>query len=153
MVWYVRLLKPPKLDQNGRVQALITVTTDLGDQFYYADLTLYAFILNAKKEDDWSPGGWTFEWKSGMRQLWIDISNARKHFLGDWRLVVTPEPSESGTNISLNKLPEVLGIWCAPFDWTKVQAPSTVERRIRINGGPETTIVEETGESIARHFW
>ncbi|KAF6234675.1 hypothetical protein HO173_007301 [Letharia columbiana] len=153
MVWYIRFLKSPKLDQKGHVRALITVTTDLGDDFYPADLTLHAIIVTTEYEEDWMPGWQTVKWKSGMRTLWIDIVNLDAGPSVDLRLVVSSEQSRQGNTLLLENIFEILSVWSDTFDWEKSQASNVVERRYRTDSGHERAVLEETGESIARHIW
>lgn len=153
MVWYIRFLKSPKLDQKGHVRALITVTTDLGDDFYPADLTLHAIIVTTEYEEDWMPGWQTVKWKSGMRTLWIDIVNLDAGPSVDLRLVVSSEQSRQGNTLLLDNIFEILSVWSDTFDWEKSQASNVVERRYRTDSGHERAVLEETGESIARHIW
>ena len=153
MVWYIRFLKPPKLDQKGRVRALITVTTDLGDAFYHADITLHAMIMTAKDENYRSSAWQSVKWKSGMRNLWIDIADANAAPPENLRLIVNFEQSKKGNMILLGEIPEILGVWSDTFSKENIQAGSMVERRYRTDSGPERAIMEESGESIARHIW
>ena len=153
MVWYIRFLKAPKIDHRSHVRALITVTTDLGDGFYPADLTLHAIITTTGNGEDWLSEWQTVKWKSGMRNLWIDISNVDPDSPVDLRLVVNSKRSSEGNRISAEHIPEILGIWSDVFGKDKNQAGSMIERRYRIDSGPEQAIMEETGESIARHIW
>lgn len=150
MVWYIRFLKSPKINQHGHVRALITITTDLGDGFYPIDLTLHAIITG---EDNWTSEWRTVEWKSGMRNLWIDIVNVDADPPVDSRLVVNSKQSKEGNRISIESIPEILAVWSDTFDKGKSQAGGMIERRYRTPSDSERTIVEETGESIARHIW
>ena len=153
MVWYIRFLKPPKLDQKGHVRALITITTDLGDDFYPTDLTVYAIIVTAQYEEEWMSEWQPVKWKGGMRTLWIENIDAYAAPPKPLRLVVNSRRSREGSVVLLDDVPEVFAVWSDTFDRDKNQAGSTVERRYRTNSGPERVIVEETGESIARHIW
>lgn len=153
MVWYIRFLKTPKIYQKRNVRALITITTDLGDEFYPADLILHAIIVTTEYEEDWMSEWQTVKWKSGMRALWIDIVNLKAGPPLDLRLVVNSKQSKEGNDISLEHIPEILGVWSDTFDWDKNQASNVVERRFRTDSGRERAVLEETGESIARHIW
>lgn len=95
----------------------------------------------------------TVNWKSGMRTLWIDIVNLNADPAVDLRLVVNSEQSIKGNGISLENIPDILGVWSDTFDRDKSQAGSMIERRYRTESGLERSIMEETGESIARHVW
>ena len=150
MVWYIRFLKTPKIDWKGCVRALITITTDLGDGFYPADLTLYAVITN---DMGWMSKWQTVNWKGGTRALWIDIVNVDANLPVDLRLVVNSKMSNQGNHVLAENMPELLGVWSDTFDKKKSQAGGMVERRYRTVSEHEKMIMEETGESIARHIW
>ena len=153
MVWYVRFLKTPKIDQKGHVRTLITITTDLGDLFYPADLILHAMITRSEKDANCMSEWQTVQWKSGMRTLWIDIVNIDARSRKKLRLVVNLERNSEGNIISGGRVPEILGAWSGTFDREQNQASSIIERRYRTDLGLERVITEETGESIARHIW
>ena len=153
MVWYVRFLKSPKLEHKNHVRTLITVTTDLGHEFYPADLILYAMVVTTEHEKDWMSEWQTVRWKCGMRTLWIDSVNTAADPPVHLRLVVTTEQTKKGNKVSSSNIPEIMGVWSDTFDWNKPQASNVVERRYIIDSGHESTILEETGESIARHIW
>ena len=150
MVWYIRFLKPPKIDLKGHVRALITITTDLGDGFYPKDITLHPTIIsNESCMSEWQ----SLEWKRGMRTLWIDIANVDANLPVDLRLVVNREMNVEGNPISVDNMPEILGAWSDTFGKSKSQAGGIIQRRYRTISKIEKRIIEETGESIARHVW
>ncbi|CAF9928577.1 MAG: hypothetical protein ALECFALPRED_004088 [Alectoria fallacina] len=153
MVWYIRFLKTPKFYQKGHVRALITITTDLGDDFYPTDLTLYAIIVATESEENRMSKWQTVKWESGMRNLWVDIVNLGAGPPVDLQLVVNSKQSREGVSVLLEDIPEILGVWSDTFDWDKYQASNVVERRYRTDSGHERAVLEETGESIARHIW
>ena len=153
MVWYIRFLKTPKFHQKSNVRALITVTTDLGDAFYPRDLTLHAMIVTTESEKDWMSEWQTVNWKIGMRSLWIHIDHLDTGTPVDLRLVVNSEQSKEGSSVSLENIPEILGVWSDTFDWIEKVATNMIERRYRTHHGKSMAIFEETDESIARHIW
>ena len=153
MVWYIRFLKTPKLDQKGHVRALITITTDLGDVFYPTDLSLYAIIVATNPGEDLMSDWQHVRWKSGMRTLWIEFLDVKAAPLVGLRLLVNSNQSKRGNRISLEKIPDILGVWSDSFDINKSQTGSTTERRYRMESGLERVIVEDINESIARHIW
>ena len=152
MVWYIRFLKTPKFYQKSNVRTLITVTTDLGDAFYPRDLTLHAMIVT-ESEESWMSEWQNVKWKTGMRSLLITIDHVRTGTPVDLRLVVNSEKSKEGSIVSLENIPEVLGVWSDTFNWAENIASDVIERRYRTQYGKEMAIFEETGESIARHIW
>ena len=88
-----------------------------------------------------------------MRALWIDALNLNAGPPVDLRLVVNSTKSKEGNSVLIENIPEILGVWSDTFDWDKDQASNVVERRYRTGSGQERTVLEETGESIARHIW
>ena len=153
MVWYIRFLKSPKLDHKSHVRALITITTDLGDEFYAADLVVHAVIMGSQLQEDRRSEWETVEWKSGTRASWIDIANVDVDPSVNLRLVVNSKRSTEGDSLSLEDIPEILAVWSDTFNRDKSQAGNVVERRYRTNSDYESVIMEETGDSIARHIW
>ena len=128
----------------------MTITTDLGDAFYPDDLTLHATITkNENRMSEWQ----SMEWKRGMRTLWIDIVNVDAKLSVDLRLVVNCETSVEGNRISVENMLEILGAWSDIFGKSKSQAGGIIQRRYRTGSEVEKMIIEETGESIARHIW
>ena len=153
MVWYIRFLKSPKLDHRSHVRALITITSDLGDEFYAADLVLYSVILSSEHQENRRSAWEAVKWKSGTRALWIDIANVHVGPSVDLRLLVSSMKSTEGNGITLENIPEILAVWSDTFNRVKSQAGNIIERRYRTNLDYEKVIMEETGESIARHIW
>ena len=153
MVYYVRFLKPPKLDiHKGVVRALVTVTTDLGDDFYPGDLTIHAVIVTEEREETITK--WrTLLWKKGMRSVWIDIGTLAPRATKSMRLFVSSQCTVAADTVLLNELPEILSARSDAFGWDHPQASDKIERRYKTAHGEERAIYEETGESIARHIW
>ena len=88
-----------------------------------------------------------------MRTGWVNIDNVDADPLMDLRLVVNSTQSCEGNSISLENMPEIFGVWSDTFNKNKSQAGSMIQRRYRTDLNHERTIMEETGESIARHIW
>ena len=158
MVYYLRFLKPPKLDiRNGIVRALLTVTTDLGDDFYPGDLTLYAIVVTSACESDWQSEWQTVKWKSGMRTVWVEIGDIELSPLELLELIVNTQETMLGDNAQFTRLPDVLSARSESFGrgawWEKIQAEDRIQRRFKTEAGHESLIFEEIGESIARHVW
>ena len=153
MVHYIRFLKPPKLDtQKCIVRALVTITTDLGDYFYPADIYLYAAVItDASKESDtkWE----RILWKRGTRNTWIEIRKTQFEDKGSIRLLVSTQSTLAADIVLLSNLPEILSARCEVFEKEKPEARDRVERRYRTSLGNQRAIYEDTGESISRHIW
>lgn len=158
MVYYLRFLKPPKLDtQKNIVRALVTITTDLGDGFYAGDLALHVIVVTSECESDWQSAWQVVKWKNGMRSVWVEIGDLKSSPPTLLKLVVSTRQRLLAEDLQLDHLPEVLSGRSAPFGrcegWEKTQAEGQVERRFTTEGGEDRIIYEETGESIARHVW
>lgn len=153
MVYYIRFLKSPRIDIQKRiVRALVTITTDLGDDFYPVDLGLFAAVISdASKESDieWE----RILWKRGTRNVWIEIRKPHFKETGIMRLLVNTQRTLAADSVLLSSFPEVFSVRCEIFGKDKPQAGDKVERRYRTNLGNKRLIYEETGESIARHIW
>ena len=153
MVHYIRFLKPPKFDvQKCIVRALVTITTDLGDDFYPADLDLYAAVISdASKESDteWK----RILWKRGRRNVWIEKGETQFKDTRSMRLLVSTQRTLAADTLLLSNLPEILSARCEIFGREKPQAGDKIERRYMTRQGNKRAIYEETGESIARHIW
>ncbi|KAI9674272.1 MAG: hypothetical protein M1829_003819 [Trizodia sp. TS-e1964] len=166
-MYYIRFLKPPSLKfssggSGGFVKSLITVTSDLGDTFYPAELLLKASIqsnCNDRKPYVLS----NFRWKAGMRclEIILDIRNAKPSWPA--RIHVGPGgPATSMNYAALDKLnpldnsnlPRVISAWSGFLDPPdEIEAAKLVERRFPSSTGRVLSIWEETGESIACHIW
>lgn len=158
MVYYLRFLKPPKLDiQKGIVRALLTVTTDLGDAFYSGDLILHAIVVASEGASDWQSPWQTAKWKNGMRTVWVEIRDIQSSPLELLRLLVNTQQTVLADSAQFDRLPDVLSARSELFvrgaDWEKIQADYRIERRFRTEAGQERVIYEDIGESVARHIW
>ena len=158
MVYYIRFLKLPKLDNpQGTVRALVTVTTDLGDDFYPESLSLFVTVVVSARERDWQSKWQKVEWRKGMRTVWIEIQNMRSCPSELLRLVVNTRPSLVADDLLLENMPEVFSARSSTFGRSRgsdiPQADNRIERRYRTSIGEERTLDEEMGESIARHIW
>lgn len=158
MVYYLRFLKPPKLNiQKGSVRALLTVTTDLGDDFYPGDLILYAIAVAAERKSDWQSAWQIVKWKSGMRTVWIEIKGIGSSPPELLRLNVNTRQTVLADIAQVDRLPDILSARSESFGrgagWEKVQADDRIERRFKTEAGQERVVYEEIGESVARHIW
>ena len=153
MVHYIRFLKSPRIDIQKRiVRALVTITTDLGDDFYPADLGLYAAVISeASKESDieWE----RILWKRGSRNVWIEIGKTQFKDTRTMWLLLSTQPTLAADTVSLSNLPEVFSVRGEILGKDKSQTGERIERRYKTNLGNKRSLYEETGESIARHVW
>ena len=158
MVYYIRFLKLPKYDASkDTVRALMTVTTDLGDDFYPGSLTLYSMLKTSQCEMDRQSKWHTAGWKAGMRTIWIEIQNLRKCPSVPLQFIVNTKPTLEADCLSHDEMPEVLSVQINSFGqngrWEDPRADSRIQRKYKTASGHENVIFEETGDSIARHLW
>ena len=96
------------------------------------------------------------QWVGGMRALSIILPLGAAETHSPLWLKVGCEPKS--TYDEYNGLsddesrPGVISAWSAPFVPAQ-EAAKLVERRFMLPRGPQVSIWEETGESIARHLW
>ncbi|RMZ82028.1 hypothetical protein DV737_g2297, partial [Chaetothyriales sp. CBS 132003] len=152
---YVRFLSPPKVAEGPRasltVNAVLAVTTDLGDDFYPHDLALRARVVDGlqhqkvlQSQDYLCPGS--------SRAFKISLALPGKYASRDACVHVAVD--KSGTSIDGGRLPQVLDVWSTQFHLTdKQRAEPLVERRLTMPNGSALRVLEETGDSIARHIW
>jgi hypothetical protein len=160
MTYYVRFLKPARM-VHGRVTALITLTTDLGDSFLAADARLVAAvrIIDNSTGHTVSVLHETFLWKATDRQLQVavgPIPNTRKSKgLQSAELAIrashaVDEPADPLTSNARR----IVSAWSPPLILEDgAQAEKLVERRFDMGDSPSLHVWEETGNSIARHIW
>jgi hypothetical protein len=158
MVYYLRFLKPPKLNvRTSIVRALLTITTDLGDDFYAGDLTIYAIAVASERGSNWHSAWQKVKWKRGMRTVWVEIRDIESSPPELLRLIVNTQPTVQADSAQVDCLPDILSARSEFFgrgaDWEKIQADNRVERRFKTEAGQDRVMYEETGESVARHIW
>jgi hypothetical protein len=153
MVYYIRFLKTPKVTCSNKheatVKAVITVTTDLGDDFYPCDLdiTVVAFDLWCEKLYQIIYG-----WRTGMRALPIGFTLKRKMLVGPVRLELTS--GASAMNLLSTTMPEIVNARSEEFELSHAsEAGKYIERCFRLSKNSSLHIKEDTGNSIARHIW
>lgn len=151
MVHYIRFLKQPFIKQSDaetRAAALITLTTDLGDDFFHHEVSLFAAIL---EQDD---HGWKeFLWRPHMRTLWIELRIANVFEMPHaMTLLVSPLRSTQGDRIRVGHMPEILGARCAVVPSGAYSVADKVQRQLQTEQ-TQIDVHEDMGESIARHIW
>ena len=160
---YIRFLKAPKAEVQQPwviVKTLITITTDLGDDFLAAKLPIYALLIRDGDESEKKPALATAScmWKPGSRALWLVTSKLPISLLSNPVKMLISTSSEYARPLqvqraSLDHLPEVLHAWSEPFDLTDRGAMQWIERKLATSETVTLRICEEMGESIARHVW
>ncbi|CAG8220684.1 unnamed protein product [Penicillium nalgiovense] len=155
MVYYVRFLKPPRIQQqkgSTYLSALICITTDLGDSFLAEDVDLMVIAENSSRV--------TFQkstkWNASNRELAITLGPLPSNLAQQSIVLTVQVPHPSGHLISqYPPIPLVVAATSAPFGPRSTPAEKLVQRRIQYSGCEPfpMKIWEETGNSIARHIW
>lgn len=142
---YIRFLKVPKTD-GETLSALVTVTSDLGEDFLAADVALTAAVRSPEYNGDIFLRK-SLKWTAGMRALPVTFD--LRHCDLDWPVVLHVGPKSSQISDRL------ISAWSSPLDFPAgiLEAEKKVERRFTPLSNRTLSIWEETGDSIARHIW
>ncbi|PPJ59099.1 hypothetical protein CBER1_01663 [Cercospora berteroae] len=149
---YIRFLKTPKVYVDRAtvtLKAVLTITTDLGETFYPDDLEL-VFSLRALEEDGEIYLRKRVEWQSGSRSVNVSLDLSRQDV--DWPACV--HVSVKGTKVT-DMMPPFVDVWSGSLNPTKGHFESgwRVERRFKSVSGRSLCLLEDAGDSIARHLW
>lgn len=165
IMYYIRLLKAPRCslgtgNRSGSVSALITITSDLGDNFFPQDVTITAGLLQKDGTSECRLASREYQWKLGMRALKIDLSFVSlKTTLGRAAFLVVSGvkgATPPADDISQPTSHDLGFISVYSHSFTLIhgkEAERFVQRRLLIGQNKILKIWEETGESIARHVW
>jgi len=100
----------------------------------------------------------TVQWSAGMRSLPVNFPLTKSHTTSKLRIRVGVEPKSSPDDYS--SLSDeggcgVVSAWSSDFaaSGSAAAAEKLVERRFSLANDSTVSILEETGESIARHLW
>ena len=133
------------------LKAVIAVTTDLGETFYPQDLDLVATVRAL--EDD----GEIFlrrkvTWRAGSRSTHIAFDVSRQDV--DWPACLHVKAKGFGKH-SYGFLPPIADIWSQSLNPTRgiMDSGRLVERRFVSSANRTVSLLEEAGDSIARHLW
>ncbi|KAG8169705.1 hypothetical protein KVR01_000450 [Diaporthe batatas] len=180
---YIRLMRPPSLDDQRNLKLVITITTDLGDSFLCPDepvpISVWLTGGSSTSTDDGQTqtcclslrraGKSGVYWKQGMRIIKLELPVPDKVF----KSMQKPSPASSLTpticivaSHNLEDSPRAADI---PFDadgrimavqsdfpWPpEKDGERTFEsmRRLALAGGGFLSVDERIGESIDRHVW
>lgn len=162
MVDYTRFLKAPhiklasSLKATATINALITITSDLGDEFYPDETSITSYVYGDSHGEEKPLHRQIHTWKAGGRALPLQhrfkLHDARMRM----RLLVTTqdgEKPETYLKVTPDKLPMIIPAWSGSFGLDNQVASKVVERRLQLPDGQLLRIQEESGESIARHIW
>jgi hypothetical protein len=159
---YTRFLKTPRVvtekgTSRSQISCLVTITSDLGDSFLHEDIQISAELLSPGSNEEalvWR----TVQWTAGMRSLPVTFPLTRSHSTSKLRVRLGVEPKS--THDEYSKLSEeghcgVVSAWSSEFtaSATADETEKIVERRFSLSQSHSMSILEETGESIARHLW
>lgn len=154
---YVRFLKPPKIE-GRQLKAVITITSDLGDELLAEDIELHACLYSGDAEPTVRVyQGITWETFSRAIPVVLNIDKAKSSW---WpaRLYVgvdcRPDPDALVEIRNAGHYHGILSAFSSTLDPRNGMncADKLVERRFVSTSG-DLNVWEETGESIARHVW
>jgi hypothetical protein len=169
---YIRFLKPPKTIRAGApsINAKITITTDLGDSFLAADITLHVELVTPAGI---SLGTRDYDWRgrNGMRALEVAASLPKRQ-VGEVMMFISPKNRKLGMNRFEDVLVEEAsdsagGVVAVKSTLINSDQPNSIAGMLAArtfaydlgtqeegpDGKTQSIIWEETGESIARHIW
>lgn len=174
---YIRFLKPPRFVRGPRspprLEAKITVTTDLGESFLAADTTLEVVTIREvdvgngwERVDDGPDNVKEFRWRGsqGMRALEITMPFPRPFRGGPKEKTCRIYIKAKDENLRVESLKAVMeqreggivAVGSVDLYGQGSDAIRMAERVFSFASGEENMDVriwEETGESIARHIW
>lgn len=174
---YIRLMRPPSLDESGRLKLVLTITTDLGDSFLCPDdpvpISVYAYnstsALGPNADDKLRIDQGKTLWIAGLRVLKLDLPIPLKALQ---RLTAEAKRDNGSTRIRIVASRDLADPPYAaeiPFDTTgrilglSVICPQpgyepcyAATRELAMHNKGTSGILEideEIGESIDRHVW
>lgn len=154
MVHYVRFLRTPHVAVSKKtidISGVIAITTDLGDSLFSEDVDLVAEVVEINH-----PRGvlctTMLQWQADSRALKFTIQCPGKYVSKSVALHVTTKATT--TALHLLAVPEILDIWSVNFRLSdKQRTEPVVERQLWLKNKSLVRVLEETGDSIARHIW
>lgn len=156
MVYYVRFLKTPRIQQQKgsiTISALICITTDLGDSFLAEDVDLIVTVCGQSSHFALEK---STKWQASSRELAITLGSLPSKLAQESVVltVKTPHPPEYMPP-QFPPIPLVVAATSAPFGPGSTPAEKLVLRQVAYSSGDTRPmkIWEETGNSIARHIW
>lgn len=150
----VRFLKTPKVHVdrgNILLKTVITVTTDLGETFFPDTLELVATLRSPLDQGDIYLRK-KAQWSNGDRSLAIVFDLARQDI--DWPALVHVGVKGTASRED-GFLPPVVDVWSGSLNPAKGKFESgwRVERRFTSLSERSLSLLEDAGDSIARHLW
>jgi predicted nicotinamide N-methyase len=144
MLYYVRFFKVPTINK-AYINAVVTLTNDLGELFFYGNATIECYLNEQKALS-------ALQWKPGMRscEIQLTVSDFNLKRLKGQDLILTVKVDYSSGNSPKDLLftssnPSILEVQSMPIssDTEKYSSRSVYG----------VTIVEQTGHNIARKLW
>jgi len=156
MVHYLRFLRTPQIENVSKkaveITAVAAVTTDLGDSFLSQDVTIIARVVDGTTTHGEVLYSTEVSWKGTMRAVKVNLQcNIR--VLG--RLVHLHLTTRDTISAHASYgIPAIVDVWSSQFTVkAATRAEPVVERRLQLRSKSQARILEETGDSIARHIW
>lgn len=155
MVHYIRLLSCPRVEIDEKAQPVVytvaAVTTDLGDDFLWAEIPLLFRVLDAT-DVSVVIARTILKWQPHSRVIKLQLLCPKPFRDRLCRLHVALEERSSSSQMDLP--PKVLDVWSAQFFLRQgAQTDPLVERQFFLSPSLTVNVWEETGDSIARHVW
>ena len=156
MVYYIRLLKPPRIftgkNKKATVKFVITVATDLGDAFFPGDIELVSCLIDSQSQITGLDSA-NSQWRNGMRSVDVEIDIVNHPDI-NWPIrLYTHAQGVKSLRLGPDEIPIIVRVNSDDIDLdNNREARRRVERPF-FTDGSSLSIWEETGESIARHIW
>lgn len=173
---YIRLMRPPSLDEKNNLKLVLTITTDLGDSFLCpakpVPISVYAQTFesrqSARPSEKVKIDDGTIQWKAGLRVLKLHmlvtgvalrkIQSMRDDEMGLPRIKIVASRNLLEPPL-ISEIPfdadgQILGL-SAAFPWPGREPCYTATREFvpHLDDPFGLQIDEEIGESIDRHVW
>ena len=153
----VRFLAPPRLilSKNAlTLKAVVTLTTDLGETFYPETIDLIASLRSLEPDGQIHLRG-KIPWKAGDRAAALTFTLADQDIEWPACLHVAVKPPPPSPSVGTGFLPPFVDVWSGSLDPTKglLESGWRVERRFTSLAERTVSLLEDAGDSIARHLW
>ena len=154
LILLVRFLKTPRVHvDRGNVilKAVIVVTTDLGETFYPDDIELVATIRDLDQNGDIYLRR-KVQWTAADRAVPISFNLSYQDV--EWPACLHVSVKNAGSK-GLGFLPPIVEVWSGLLNPTKgvMDSGRRVERRFLSVAERSVSLLEDAGDSIARHLW
>ncbi|KAL8916546.1 MAG: hypothetical protein Q9172_006247 [Xanthocarpia lactea] len=155
MVHYIRFLQPPRVSRlnhdkvHALLSTLLTITTDLGDDFYPGDACILIAVEHGTVIDLLG----TAHWKPGMRVLKIEAKVPLDDLRLRARFFFTCNEYLHIDSLQIGRLSDIVSAWTEEFLHLDDLDTNLTIRRFQSPTGPVLEICEENGDSMARHVW